>query len=416
MKKKVIVGFLIISIVFSSVLAFAGCKKQKKAMILIHGICGGALYDAETNKPVYAMDAVNLKEISEMFTSPEEMVDKLSLDEDGKPLHNLRLAKSDEVGKFTLLSMFEPLYNALNENFGKEYDVIVWQYDWRLDNYQTAKKLEDFIAKNGYDKVQFFSHSMGGNVVSQYLANSEVNRKKVELFVPFSTPFFGSNEVYNFIYEGMFSNPRGVLNSIPVDTPANRVDITATYDMGGDKIDIVKPYLKKLGANVPSMFMLSPFKEYYNDSIYENGESPVKYNGKYLNYDEVIKHYTKMKCAKKSNGELKPGYALLKDYQNNQMVDYKGERVHISRTINTHYIQGKGVDTLKSITVNGVNLVGTEYTKMGDGQVAIYSGTAGLGENAKNVYIMENSSHISIITDKCAVDTAIDIVNKFLRR
>jgi hypothetical protein len=191
--KKIFALFIILSIMTSLIVITAGCdetKTEKKAMILIHGILGGAMYDVDSGEAVWAMDMVSTSEIMAMVSNLSTLTEMLSLDENGESVHNLRVANmNDERGSYTMLSMFEPLYTSLEEAYGDEYDVIVWQYDWRKDNIQSAVELQSFINDNGYDKVMFFTHSMGGNVVSQYLTMSEDNRNKVELFVPFSTPF-----------------------------------------------------------------------------------------------------------------------------------------------------------------------------------------------------------------------------------
>ena len=94
MKKiyKILAILLTVSLLLSHTFIVSGCEKGKtKAILLIHGICGGAFYDAETGDVVWAIDEISPEDITEMFNDPG-FIDKLKLDENGEPLHNLRLA------------------------------------------------------------------------------------------------------------------------------------------------------------------------------------------------------------------------------------------------------------------------------------------------------------------------------------
>jgi hypothetical protein len=313
-----------------------------------------------------------------------------------------------------MLAMFEPLYNALSSKYSEDYDVIVWQYDWRKPTTLAAIELEKFINDNGYDKVQFFVHSMGGNVVSQYLVNSEANKNKVELFVPFSTPFFGSADAYFQVVDGLFANLGGLMNTVPVGN--ERIDLSKSYSLIKDFVNGLKPTFLDLTLNMPSVFMLSPFAEYFNDSIYDKETTPVQIDGIYKNYTELMNFYCSQSFAKKEDGTLKKGYADCMNYQQGHMVEVNDKKVHVSNTVNTQYIVGKGVDTLKSFNINTENMTCTvlEMSEYGDGVVSTYSGTAGNSFDAENVHIIEGSSHISIISDKAAIDGCMEIVKEYL--
>lgn len=415
--KRIVGVIVIISLISGLLVVTYGCKqKEKKAILLIHGILGGAMYDEDTGEAVWALDLIETSELISMLSDPNEMMDQLSLDENGESLHNLRVANmDDERGKYTMLSMFEPLYTSINEEYGDDYDVIVWQYDWRLDNIQTAAKLEKFIEDNGYDKLIFITHSMGGNVVSQFLANSEENREKVELFIPFSTPFLGSADAYHFLVDGLFANVGGLLNSIPMKN--GRVDFTPFYRAPiPSLINGLKPMLKGLGANLPSIYMLSPFEQYANDPVYSAEQTPVMLDGVYVSHAQAAEYFSGLDIAKKGDGSLKPGFALYESYQAGHMVMIDGELKHISNLVNTYYIAGSGVATLKSLNINSTTgaLIGVEQTNYGDGVVSVFSSSAGNSMTADNVYVMNGSSHISVLTDAQCVDKAMEILADFI--
>jgi pimeloyl-ACP methyl ester carboxylesterase len=416
--KKIFALFIILSIMTSLIVITAGCdetKTEKKAMILIHGILGGAMYDVDSGEAVWAMDMVSTSEIMAMVSNLSTLTEMLSLDENGESVHNLRVANmNDERGSYTMLSMFEPLYTSLEEAYGDEYDVIVWQYDWRKDNIQSAVELQSFINDNGYDKVMFFTHSMGGNVVSQYLTMSEDNRNKVELFVPFSTPFLGSSDAYYFLLDGLFANVAGLMNSIP--TANGRVDWSETFKTFEGYLSVAKPMMKELGENLTSIYMLSPFDSMWNDPVFAEGETPIMFSGTYQNHTDTDNYFKSLDGAKKTNGDYKPAYELYAAYQAGHMVMVDGKLTHIANTVNTHFIVGRGVDTIKTININSetnsiINFTSSIY---GDGVVSMYSGAAGNSYDAANVHIMDGSSHISIITDDPAVECAVGLVAAYL--
>jgi pimeloyl-ACP methyl ester carboxylesterase len=415
MKKiyKILAILLTVSLLLSLTFIVSGCEKGKtKAILLIHGICGGAFYDAETGDVVWAIDEISPEDITEMFNDPG-FIDKLKLDENGEPLHNLRLADmDDDKGKYTMLTMFKPLYEELYENYSDEYDVIVWQYDWRLDNYQSAAKLEEFVESSGYEELILVTHSMGGNVVSQFMANSQDNMNKVKLFIPMSTPFFGSLDACYFMLDGLICNIEGQLNSIP--TPEGRRDFKEDYKGLSSMVGIIKPMLLDLGKNLPSVYMLTPFEKYADDPVYAEGETPIKLGNDYLTHSGSHEYFSETAIAKKSNGELKPGFEKYNEYQVGHIVDGK----HISEKVNTHYIVGSGIDTLYSITINPNNGKISSYLQydQGDGIVSVYSGCAGNLITDDNVYVMEGSSHISITTDEQTVTTVNDIIADFLKK
>lgn len=418
--KRLLVVVVILSMICSVMIFTSSCaKKEKKAIILIHGIMGGALYDADSNEAVWALDSINSSEILSFLGTVPTMMTDMALDENGVSVENLRVANmTDERGKYTMLSMFEPLYTSIQAEYGEDYDVKLWQYDWRLDNLQSAAKLEQFIAENDYDKVIFVTHSMGGNVVSQYLANSEANKEKVELFIPISTPFLGSAAAYYFILDGMFPNVGNLMTSIPTGT--GREDFSSIYNNFSGMVDSLKPMFLEFGKNIPSVYMLSPFAEYSNDPEYATGVTALQLNGVSQTHSEAAAYFSSLSIAKKADNTLKPGFALYEDYQTGHMVLVDGVYKHISNTVNTQYIASHGVATLLSINVNSTNnsIIKSDdvNTTWGDGVVSTYSATAGNSRDAANVHIVEGSNHVSITTDEATLNAVTEILADFIKK
>lgn len=88
--------------------------------------------------------------------------------------------------------IYRTFANNLKREFGDEYDVLVFNQDWRISPQKSAKALEDYINAKGYKEVVLLSHSMGAPVVNSYLARSKENRDKVSLYAGFAPATLGS--------------------------------------------------------------------------------------------------------------------------------------------------------------------------------------------------------------------------------
>lgn len=388
MLRRTISITICLAIIMSTLTIAIGCnKKEKKAMIILHGMMGGVLYDEDTDEPVWHLDSLG-KDLGVSVINILNNKDKLFLDEDGNSEYNIRPANmNDEVGFYSILKLFEPLYNQLVPKYSEEYDIIIWQYDWRLSPETSAEQLEEFISLNNYDKVVFVAHSMGGNVVSEYLVRSEDNKSKVELFVSVCTPYFGSMQAYHFLYDGLLSHMSSYIANLT----------------------------KQLGSNLPSVYMLSPSEEYQYAPEYQGNNAMLTINSVAQSYDEIEEFFKSQGFAKKRDNTLKYAYENKQQYQQGHMVEVDGEMIHISRTINTHYIQGTGWNTIKTIDINTANnKVTITANTDGDAVVSVYSGTAGMSLDADNVYVFDGPDHITMMEYTATVEVVLDILSRQL--
>ncbi|MBR2480672.1 MAG: hypothetical protein IKB56_05115 [Clostridia bacterium] len=98
----------------------------------------------------------------------------------GKSIKDISPANPDSPNrlKYGAINCYRETYDEMVAEYGDIAEVVVFNYDWRLDNEDNALLLEKFINERGYDEVVLTSHSMGGNVVSLYLQKEEKSRKK----------------------------------------------------------------------------------------------------------------------------------------------------------------------------------------------------------------------------------------------
>ena len=90
----------------------------------------------------------------------------------------LELYSSEVLHKITLVpGIFEIKFydfwlKTLRRNFGKTHEIIGFDYDWRLDNFEAVQKLGQLIKQlnQHHDRpITLIAHSMGGLIASYYL-------------------------------------------------------------------------------------------------------------------------------------------------------------------------------------------------------------------------------------------------------
>ncbi len=423
--KKIFAIVLAMAIFCSALVVFAGCKtenKPKKAMLLLHGIGEGCLYNETTDQPVFCVTDFNAEEIGNLIsgvvsTDPNvALLEMLPVNEDGslKDSDVIRPANMDDpTGKYVMANLMKPLYEQLVADYGEEYEVVIWQYDWRLHTDEIADKLEAYIASQGYEKIMLFTHSMGGLVASSFF-KKEANRAMTELFVPFSTPFYGAIDTTYLMYEGLIAAIPEMIDQFYVPIPDNAL-ITSMLSLlklededyneegvpnpsvmftnlmqklnspaikmlmgsiGIETSDIFNIF-KDLAKNLVSLYNLFPNEEFFDSPLYGE-DSCFSYDGDNKSFEEFLAIFETdpylAAMTHMENEELKPALENLTSYQQSLMPG--GEQ--ISNLVNTFYVQGNGVKTLKTVNALSDGTASYEYFTYGDGLVSVWSGTAGL--------------------------------------
>lgn len=342
---------------------------KDKAMILIPGLMASALFNAETDEAIWSpkgflnlvgefddnLSALDAKYEGNTYNNSEYNEEKNSLlqnllikymgcDDEGVPNTTVRVANMSSENPADAFGGMSYLYEDLYSKYRNQYDIVVWQYDWRQSNVESARHLEDFIEKCGWNKVQFYTHSMGGIVVSNYLKEAS-NRDKVELFMPFGAPLLGSMDAVT----NLFSE---------------------------DALAFVKDLFKGMGINfnlaevarlIPSVYELLPTKEFF--ALYSEGDSPIFINGAPATYQQFMQNLLSQTWVKGSDGEIKDFIKNLESYQDAFFVnatydkvkdiwveDSKSEqKVHVSQLVSTEYVIGVG-----KFTVNRSHLIGDD--------------------------------------------------------
>lgn len=381
-KFRRIIGIALVAAILSLSLIFlTACDEETasteieykdKAIILVTALTSGGLYDSETGEAVWdpfpedasynqvlSGDMIGLvigavldsncrdKILSILkYSTEEELANnwlwQICLNEDGESNNPNLVPANGFDGKiqYGALAAYRDACLAIREVYGDEWDVEVFNYDWRIDNRENSRLLEEYIDERGYDEVIFSSHSMGGPVVAGYLARSAENRERTLAYIPNSPAFYGSVDALYYL-----DDPIGCVYDIAASAG---VDLEAL----GIADDLLNALAKPLLQNMTSVMQLLPFPQFIESEWYADGTSCARVNGEYIQADKLYDFYCSRSWAKKANGQLKPAMADLQNYWKSMMVDTDadGEVDTFScDLIDTYYFIGDGITTKKEL-------------------------------------------------------------------
>lgn len=399
--KKIIVLLLVVCVIMASCVAFVGCNKgNKKAIIYVTALFAGGLYDKETNVAKWEpfateFDAwslmsgeLSLEDLIALFEDSGEIPSiiqlaanavaytegsllwELTLDNDGVGYNpNIVPANGlpkDNNGKVMDISygafgLYKPFVDNISEKYGKEYDVLVYNQDWRMSPAKSAEELENFINEKGYKEVIFMSHSMGGPVVNSYLARSEANRNKVKLYMGFAPATLGSFDALAALscidkYVNNFLGGMD-LSGLPIDVNQLVADI-----MDGAIGDFFR--------NNIGLMALVPSWQLIDSDQYDEENPAITIDGKAISSkEELYDFYKSQRWAKyliqRTNWEIAEddeSDALYKcvEAQEGQYADENGNRLKdfagaIDKYYDSLFVNGK----IASESVNSYYFVGT---------------------------------------------------------
>ena len=420
--KSIISIMLVFVLLFSSCsVVFAasdlGVKKQKNTIIVVPGLLGSELFSSkdqivdstyfekgyrfwvpECLMPFIDQDAkLDLENLSEIqIKSIKRDLSLVACDENGKskvevmetnPIKDCR--KNPDKRNFGTGNFYVKLINNLIKNTNEnEYDIVFFSYDWRLSCGKTAKNLEKFINDNNYKNVTLISHSMGGLVCASYLSNPK-NASKVNKTISLGSPFLGSPRAYSAIDYGKFIDGFLGFMSSP----------------------ILRPIIKSVAENCPSIYELLPPKQYFD-----------YFNEGYLNKpnNNVCLPPTNITTYKDTNRYIlskrkwpKSASKLLKDAQAFHNTLYtNGKFVLENKNIKLYNLMGfnsETVDQFNLLRTNSCIWPNEKYVN-GDNLVSIKSALVGHALDNKDNYYINNVSHMALATDKFCISMVSNLV------
>lgn len=410
-------------------------SKNKKAVVICTALLSGGLYDTKTNEAIWdpvaegvyfqqvfpggdmmglvmavLTDKTTYDLIGGIMKYKDESVENLlwqiTLDEQGKSNNpnlrpaNVRPTTADGTFKSTLYNDSGEVvdgYGAYTAGekiqYGaiaayrqqcldlkaryeeKGWDVVVFNYDWRIDNRINSELLEQFIQTNGWEEVILTSHSMGGPVVAGYIARLQNKWLEAE-----------AEAQKNHTTQTAVKKPSDIIRAYRAFSPATAGSLDAIYYMDdpvgavadvvngavGDTlggvvlgVDAISEGVKKLAGplmqNLTSVMQLLPFQTFADSDYYGENESPVYVDG--VPVTNMYEWYCSRPWAHTSDwkpgvdgiyDKLKPGMKNLPEYWDSFYVKEEPSdnvRVYAPELVNTTYCLGVGYNTTKSVQI-----------------------------------------------------------------
>lgn len=109
-------------------------------------------------------------------------------------------------------------------------DIVKFDYDWRLSNFENANRLKERIEQIGSEqKVDIVAHSMGG-VVARIYYQSLGGRDQVGQLIMLGTPHQGSAKIFQRLFEG-FENWPDALSGGLSEIQSTILSFPSTYQL-----------------------------------------------------------------------------------------------------------------------------------------------------------------------------------------
>lgn len=366
-------------------------------------------------------------DVLDLVTGEDGFINALQVDRNtGKSVRNIKPATSetDSHVKYGVLNVYKQTYDSMVAEYGEKAEISVFNYDWRLDNVENGRLLEEYINSKGYDEVILTSHSMGGNVVSCYLARSEENRSKVKLYCAYAPSLLGSIDALTYIEDPMrlgdMLDIDGIKNMLP-SAAAGMVDSIIETVLNDVMADFIRGFTS-LYQLFPSPFLMDSAQYSHTGSDYM-----ITIDGKPIETrEELIGFYASRPWAFNEDGEPifvfrkeANGKTRLENFFDSAYVATDAGLVHSTTLVNTVYFVGTGIsgrERATYITDEDGNIVldKTYNSYDGDNMVLVYSATAALGPDAPNAYVIDNGSHgpVGISFDALLKKKTFEEINK----
>lgn len=366
-------------------------------------------------------------DVLDLVTGEDGFINALQVDRNtGKSVRNIKPATSetDSHVKYGVLNVYKQTYDRMVAEYGDEAEVSVFNYDWRLDNVENGRLLEEYINSKGYDEVILTSHSMGGNVVSCYLARSEENRSKVKLYCAYAPSLLGSVDALAYI-----EDPMRLGDMLDIDGIKNMLPSAAAGMVDSIVETVLNDVMAEFIRGFTSMYQLFPSPYLMESAQYSHTGSDymITIDGKPIETrEELIEFYASRPWAFNEDGEPiyvfqkeANGKTRLENFFDSAYVATDAGLVHSTTLVNTVYFVGTGISGRERATyitdADGNIVLDKTYSSYdGDNMVLVYSATAALGPEAPNAYVIDNGSHgpVGISFDALLKEKTFEEINK----
>ena len=182
---KRLTALLLALILLMPMLYGCGGTNRLDAVIILPGIMGSELFleeDTVFDGKEYKADAklwLALDSVKQVFAVPEHisMLDPSAgcNIQTESPIVNYYHSRQT----YGTLNTYKELYLALYNEFGKKCDVVFYSYDWRMDPYESARELDEFVKSQGYKRISIVARG-----IPLFCYGRGAAREDTYLFIP----------------------------------------------------------------------------------------------------------------------------------------------------------------------------------------------------------------------------------------
>ena len=266
---------------------------------------------------------------------------------------------------FGALDLTKNMYKMLSRTFGKDYTIEFYAYDWRRSSETTGSELARYLEGKNYDNIIFVTHSFGGLVCGQALAESETLREHTALLCMVGVPVNGTAGIAQAWAQDLFGNVLGLGSFGSMENSA----------------------IRKIICTLPSVYEMLP-------SVYAVEQLGTV--GNCSSYSTFLSA-----CAKSCSSFDKSLAEAAGRATSRLFID----GVSVFDMVPTKLFGGIGYDTATSVSVSGGKLDFSNTTD-GDGVVSRSNCSAGLSEEAtveefsgRHLWLLEEDAVLSGVAD-----------------
>jgi pimeloyl-ACP methyl ester carboxylesterase len=296
-------------------------------------------------------------------------LDDLELLQSGSPSSVRPIVVGDIIRKISSVDVFDSLIATLSKNgYIEGTNLFVLPYDWRLSNAANQLLLKDAIAKalekTGTSKVNIIAHSMGGLLVSSYIAQNPA--APIDHVFNIAVPHLGAPKTFKTLMYGDdmgFGFSIGSVARIPI---------------------LNESRVKAITQNMPAVYELLPSKKYVDLlGSYVNDRSQAAPS---LGLDAT----SRLMAADGRNEKMFPFALALHDKTDNVDVSkikaYDFVGCGATKTISKFILTKE-----QSLTLSGFKLVPEHRLQYGAGDGVVPLNSANAGNGALNYYVAAGS-------------------------
>lgn len=380
----------------------------RKCIVFIPGFMASQLfYNGDSNKFYRKGEALlcrSYKGLSTIISGAKDILklmehsDMLLCNSEGLPNDtNIGILRdkssADELDrlfdKYGTLFLFKNFINLLDNKFGPttqyKNDIIMFNYDWRLDCSYNANLLINKIID--YDEVIIIAFSLGGLIASKALVTmkQKYSLKNIKAYLSVCVP-----------YNGTINAIRGL--------KAGYCEYDNFSNLLYDTLSI-SPKIQKLSRTFPAMYQLLPTKEFFrrNKGFLKN------HDGKEMTYFDMWNYF---------KDTLHLSTSLVNkaiDFHNSLFIKNKYILDYID---NKYFFVGLGYSVPSSVQIHNKkkDLVFLKYSK-GDNTVDLYHSAIPPVEDTKSLHIYRTKTlHSKIFDNNDFLDKIFFVLNSLQKK